>query len=108
MYDRKANEKERRKKKKQKKENDDQNSGKVMTCDNATQKHINQVKAQANAARTALHEAKDRTAAMRELSEDDPDFDSEKLKQLVEDEEAKRRTFRQLTKIRDRLMGRIK
>jgi hypothetical protein len=75
-------------------------------CHNCSRRNYQQVQAQVNAARNALHEAKDRTAAMERLgAEGSPEYSDEKLKALKNDENAKRKVFRRLVAIREEVTG---
>lgn len=76
------------------------------TCEKCNRKSVEQVKAQVNAARTSLHDAKDRTAEMMQFQRDgDPKFNSDLLTHLVRDEGQKRLAFRRLVAIRDEMLG---
>lgn len=81
-------------------------ANKAKGCQTCTRNQIEQVKQQVNDARTALHEAKDRTATYKKLNEDnDPSFNVDKLSELVKDEENKRKVFRRLCAVRNEMMG---
>jgi hypothetical protein len=104
MYDRRAKERDRLK-----------NASKVGNtvainrptggCQNCSRRHLDQIKAQVNFARTALHEAKQKADAMRSLSTGHPDFDANLMMTMAREESNKRRVYEQLRKVRDQLIN---
>jgi hypothetical protein len=111
LYDRRAKEKEaakaaKKNSEKSQKGKGDGSPGVTKSCKNCSRKDIEKIKAQVNEARSALHEAKDRTAAERAKAEaNDESFNADKLNELVEEENRKRKIFRRLLEVRKEVTG---
>ena len=101
MYDRKANDREQAKKAQPVANQAAQRAQK----DNVPKEHIEQIKAQCNAARSKVHEARDLVDALRLIPPEHPDFNHDRLTEAENDLTQKRKVWHQLLNIRKDLTG---